>query len=355
MKFDQLVEEVLEEEYLEEVNWKGALAAGAMLPSLIGGNKAQAQQAPVTSQQPAITQNATANQNQQPKIVSSTTQQDVDNNSEDYVHHMNKVEENLPLKRLYNYIINSKRAFTITRELLIKTLYKPDDANVFLNAMPENVKKQKITIYGVNSSKDILDNFGYYMNALQGAEKFANAFTTQTGTVYFTQNAKTLNPDELMKAAAHEIFHNKQYSQQGYYAGLPGSRPENTPVAHFDPRSSLHTNHGGAGGRQYDADDLSTNELEAYVVGGRDYWGAVNSEQDFENKWNYLEQIYNKVGSKNFWTYAKLPEQTRRQFYLYKTQMLNKVNQEAYKQAIKKAVMNPQVSKNTQPTNTRVT
>jgi len=95
--------------------------------------------------------------------------------------------------------------------------------------------------------------------------------------------------------------------------------------------------------------------LEAYVVGGRDYWGAVNSEQDFENKWNYLEQIYNKVGSKNFWTYAKLPEQTRRQFYLYKTQMLNKVNQEAYKQAIKKAVMNTKVSKNTQPTNTRVT
>ena len=102
-KDQKLLQEAYDEVLLNEINFKKAattagLAAASLFPST---GKAQAQQV-VQPQQPAITQNATSNQNQQPKIVSSTTQQDVDNNSEDYVHHMNKVEENPPLKVLYN-------------------------------------------------------------------------------------------------------------------------------------------------------------------------------------------------------------------------------------------------------------
>lgn len=336
-KDQKLLQEAYNEVLLNEINFRKAattagLAAASLFPST---GKAQAQQVP---QQAPITQQAT------------TQQTDINT----IINHMKDFDTDPFLKKLYDTIMNSTQGFSITKERLINAIYKPEDAAVFLKAMPEEVKKSKINVFGVNAGKGNVEYVKYH---LTGLDKNSIAYTTPNGNVYFMDSAKTSTPESTIATLAHECEHKTSqeniYSKEKHpFMTPPGQFPENKAGSMISPKSILYRTDNTFNGREPGTSYTSEVEVRGYVAGSRAYWGAVNSEQDFENKWNYLEQTYNK-DPKNFWSYAKfpdgktlLPDQLRVQFTIYKTQMANKEQQEKFKNQIKNAVMDNSVAAN---------
>jgi len=247
----------------EKFNWKGALGAAVMATSPIVTSCSRTSDSQISQDYPQVTQ--TTNQLASPDQCSL----------------LFKDKESIAYTILYKDVI-----VKVKKSDYLKAIYGEEGANKYLSAMPQNVRDGTVYVYSIEASKKA----GVKVSAEAGAHYNIKTHSIHFNGDYFTKTSPKLK--ELIQSLTHEISHGSNKNRFGKKF-LSAKAAKESLWAPYGKSANYH---------------LQLTEIRARIAATREYLGAVESKQEFMQKWNHVMRLLQQYSGDKKEFYSNNPE-----------------------------------------------